>query len=388
MVRITALCAALWVALVMSASAGSALNPAQIDRYESAIAQDESGRTTLRLALSHGVPFRVFTLDEPARLVLDFREVDWSGLTAERFLGQGTGIDAVRFGAFQKGWSRLVADLNRPMIPEDVAMTVDEHSGSAVLQLFLVPSESAAFAAASGAPDTALWPRTDVVPPSLPIDDGRFVVAIDPGHGGIDPGAEREGLSEKLLVLDIAQELKELLHAEGDVAVVLTRDSDVFVSLDARVAIAHQAGADLFVSLHADALSEGGAHGATIYTLSEEASDTASAHLAARHNRADIIAGADLTGADDQVTRILLDLARQETEPRSRTLAQSFVDSMAEAGGPMNSRPLRKVFRCSNPLIFPRFLSRSAFCRANAIWRTCETRNGAVRLLLQWRVQS
>jgi N-acetylmuramoyl-L-alanine amidase len=175
--------------------------------------------------------------------------------------------------------------------------------------------------------------------------------------------------------------------------VVLTRDSDVFVSLDARVAIAHQAGADLFVSLHADALSEGGAHGATIYTLSEEASDTASAHLAARHNRADIIAGADLTGADDQVTRILLDLARQETEPRSRTLAQTFVDSMAEAGGPMNSRPLRKAgFSVLKSADIPSVLVEVGFLSSkrdlenlrNPEWRSAITAAMA-RAILNWR---
>jgi N-acetylmuramoyl-L-alanine amidase len=167
----------------------------------------------------------------------------------------------------------------------------------------------------------------------------------------------------------------------------------VFVSLDARVSIAHQVGADLFVSLHADALSEGGAHGATIYTLSEEASDTASAHLAARHNRADIIAGADLTGTDDEVARILLDLARQETEPRSRTLAKAFAESMAEAGGPMNSRPLRQAgFSVLKSADIPSVLVEVGFLSSkrdlenlrNPEWRSAMTAAMA-RAILDWR---
>ena len=104
---------------------------------------------------------------------------------------------------------------------------------------------------------------------------------------------------------------------------MLTRDDDIFVALETRVAIAHHQEADLFISLHADSLSEGGAKGATVYTLSDEASDAATEHLAARHNRADIIAGADLTGSDDQVAGVLLDLARQETEPRSASGASA-----------------------------------------------------------------
>jgi len=143
-------------------------------------------------------------------------------------------------------------------------------------------------------------------------------------------------------MLNFARDLRDALRRKG-VDVLLTRDEDIFVALEHRVAIAHQAEADLFISLHADSLSQGGASGATVYTLSDDASDVATEHLAARHDRSDIIAGADLTGSDDQVAGILLDLARQETEPRSDALAEILVDGMGAAGGPLNSRPLRRA---------------------------------------------
>ncbi len=328
----------------MLAAAQQTEGAARVDPVSSGIEQNWFGRSTLRLEMSRGVPFRVFTLDAPARLVLDFRGLTWEGVAPQDILGDVTGFDGVRFGAIQPGWSRLVADMTRPMLPDQVEMAVDPQTGRAVLQLELTSVEAADFARQSGAPQDASWPEMQRLNQGAPpVSDDRFVVVIDPGHGGIDPGAEREGLSEKVLMLDVALGLRDILDGVDDVDVVLTRESDIFVSLQSRVALAHRVGADLFVSLHADALSQGGARGATIYTLSQEASDTASAHLAARHNRADILAGADLSGSDDEVTRVLLDLARRETEPRSRSLAQAFARSMAAAGGPMNSRPLREA---------------------------------------------
>ncbi len=342
MIRIFFLCVTVWVATLSSSSAQVQAGAARVLLSESGVSEGWFGSTELQVTLSHGVPFRVFTLDEPARLVVDFQGLDWSDVAAEQFLGDDVGLPAVRFGTMQAGWSRLVADMSRPMLPQEIGMTIDESSGVARLKIDLEPVAPEEFLAEAGPPTGSHWPvLTDPVV-ATPQSDS-FVVAIDPGHGGIDPGAERGGVSEKALMLDVAFELRELLALQPDIEVVLTRESDIFVALERRVAIAHQVDADLFVSLHADALSEGGAHGATIYTLSEEASDAASAHLAARHNRSDIIAGIDLSGSDDQVTQVLLDLARQETDPRSAALAQSFVDSMSEAGGPMNRRPLRQA---------------------------------------------
>ena len=165
-----------------------------------------------------------------------------------------------------------------------------------------------------------------------------MVVVLDPGHGGIDPGAERDGLRESDLMLTFAFELREALRRAG-FEVVLTREEDVFVSLDARVRVARAAGADVFLSLHADALPDGGAAGATVYTLAEEASDAASAALAERHDRADLLAGVDLTGQDDLIARVLMSVARTETTPRSERLADALVARITERTGRMHRRP-------------------------------------------------
>lgn len=340
MIRVFALCAALLGAFATPSRGQDIPFFARVDAAESYVSKGRGGRVDIALHLTQGVPFRVFTLAAPDRLVLDFRDTDWSDVQEESLLDPDAEVTALRFGPFQPGWSRLVADLGQPMLPRNVDMRVDLATGQAVLALHLEPVAQEAFAAASGVPENVPWPSTPQIGVA-PVSDDRFVVVLDPGHGGIDPGAERDGLSEKELMLDFAFELRAYLLAREDVDVVLTREADVFVSLDTRVARAHQARGDLFVSLHADALSQGGAEGATVYLLSDEASDAATAHLAARHNRADVLAGVDLSGSDDVVTSLLLDLARRETEPRSKALAHAFIDSMAQSGGPMNSRPLR-----------------------------------------------
>lgn len=334
------------LALVLACAPGSAQEltaVAHVDARRSGIVDGWFGRTDVTIGLSQGVPFRVFLLDDPARLVVDFREADWTGVQSAALLPEPGRVAAVRFGAFQPGWSRLVADLAEPMLPTEIGMPVDQTSGRAQLQITLKATSAEDFATAAGVPVDPAWTRALTRPPgpdAAPND--RFTVVIDPGHGGIDPGAEQEDVAEKHLMLGFARTMQDVLRRRG-VEAVLTRDADVFVALEKRIAIAHQQQADVFISLHADNLPEGGAQGATVYILSDEASDAATEHLAARHNRADIIAGADLTGSDDQVAGILLDLARQETEPRALELARTLVDGMAAAGGPMNGRPLRRA---------------------------------------------
>ncbi|KIN77318.1 N-acetylmuramoyl-L-alanine amidase [Sulfitobacter mediterraneus] len=368
---------------------------ARVDPEQSKIEEGWFGKTSLTLGLSQGVPFRVFLLNDPARLVVDFREVDWTGLSGEDLLPEPGAISDIRFGSFQPGWSRLVADLAEPMIPDQIAMPVDQNSGTARLEIILKEVSQDRFAKAAGVAVDPSW--TMSLAPRKPMtkrDDGRFVVALDPGHGGIDPGAQTDGVDEKDLMLRFALSLSETLQRSG-VDVVLTRSEDVFVALETRVAIAHQAQADMFISLHADSLTQGGAKGATVYTLSDEASDAATAHLAARHNRADIIAGVDLTGSDDQVASILLDLARQETEPRSTALAQVLSKGMAAAGGPMNSRPLRRAgFSVLKSADIPSVLVEIGFLSSkrdlnnlrDPIWRAVMV-NAMADAILAWRDQ-
>ncbi len=325
-------------------AAGAAAQPfgglARVDMEGSRLSDARRG-LVLDLALSQGVPWRVFTLAAPERLVLDFREVDWRGVDGA-LLDMAERARAVRVGTFRPGWSRMVVDLAGPYAVETADMTLAEGTGAARLRIVLREVPEEAFAARSGAPDLPGWELGEGAG-SRPeaAEDGRFTVVIDPGHGGIDPGAEQSGLVEKDLMLTFARELKDVLMREGDVDVVLTREDDSFVSLERRVAIAHQVGAGLFLSLHADALSEGRAHGATVYTLSDSASDKASEALAERHERSDLLAGVDLTGADDVVADVLMDLARLETQPRAEQLARAIQLGLRENGLPLNSRPIR-----------------------------------------------
>ena len=334
-------CFAFW-ALSAQAQNFSAL--ARIDSATSAITNAGNDNVLVALQLSQGVPFRVFTLSRPDRLVIDFREVDWTGLDSKTLL-QSHKIVGVRFGGYRPGWSRLVAQMGQPMAVADVAMTIAPETEAANLSLLLRPVSRAVYDAAAGALFDPRWdlPPDTLDPPRRDKPSRRLVVMLDPGHGGIDPGAENRGIKEADLMLLLARELKDTLLRTGDFDVLLTREADVFVSLEDRVRLAHQRGADVFISLHADALAHGVAHGARIFTLSDAASDAASAALAERHDRLDILSGIDLNGADDVVTDVLLDLARLETAPRARALAQSVLAGIENATGDLYKLPLQQA---------------------------------------------
>ena len=317
---------------------------ARVDAQRSQIA-DRRGGAELVLQLSQGVPWRVYTLDAPARLVLDFREVQWDGLNAREF-DRSEAAAQVRFGGFRPGWSRMVVDLAAPLAVTRAEMRVAPDSGAARLTLLMSDVTPEEFAARAGAPSDPRWdlpaPSRPATTPPPPMGEGPVIVVLDPGHGGIDPGAEHEGMTEKDLMLTFARELRDVLRRAGGFEVVLTRDDDRFVSLERRVALAHEARAHVFLSLHADALSQGQAHGATVHVLDTEASDAATRLLAERHDRDDLLSGVDLEGQDDVVAGILMDLARQETRPRTERLAEALVGGMIEAGGPVNRRPIRR----------------------------------------------
>lgn len=300
----------------------------------------------LTLALSRAVPFRAFTLSEPNRLILDFREVSWGGLDKSAFTASGA-VTEVQAGRYQAGWSRIVFALSQPLSIETLGMQTIEDDGQAIVRARLSPTDQASFDGRTGAPPTEIWGEPVVTQTDVPITrqtgDRPFVVMLDPGHGGIDPGAEAGEMKEADLMLQFARALKEELLRAGGFEVHMTRDADVFVSLNRRVSMARAVRADLFLSLHADSLAEGEAHGATIYTLSEEASSAAAASLATRHDRADLLAGVDLNGHDDVVAGVLMDLARLETAPRSERLAQHLVAAIQAAGGQTHKRPHQRA---------------------------------------------
>ncbi len=302
--------------------------------------QAVAGGVDLLLTLSQPVPWRVRLLDQPARLVMDFREVDWNGIDAVP-LTKGA-VTGLRAGVFRPGWSRLVLDLSGPMV---VAQADMRTANGAQVHVVLRPASQAEFAVKAAEPEPPGWalPKAAALTPVPPRGHGPLIVVLDPGHGGIDPGAERDGTSEAKLMMVFARELKEVLLRDGGFKVVLTREEDVFVPLETRISIAHQAGAQVFIALHADALSEGEAVGATIYTLSKDASDAAAATLAERHDRDDLLAGIDLTAQDDLVATVLMDMARTETEPRTVRLAGALVTAIQGAAIKMHRHPLQEA---------------------------------------------
>jgi N-acetylmuramoyl-L-alanine amidase len=196
----------------------------------------------------------------------------------------------------------------------------------------------------AGAPVDQGWADLVISDPTqaAPVQkDGPLVVAIDAGHGGIDPGALRAGVREADVMLALAFDVAEAINRTGSMRAVLIRDADFFVPLEGRMTHARRVGADAFISLHADSLEEGGAHGASVYTLAADAIDGASTRMAERHERGDLLAGLDLTGQDDRIAGLLMDLARLETGPSGVRLADALVREMGRAGVRMNSRPRR-----------------------------------------------
>lgn len=330
--------ALLWLLMAMPLAAQDLVGLARLDVAQSGV-EDLGTGLEAKLYLSQPVPWRVFTLDGPPRLVMDFREIDWRGATRAGLLNADNATD-LRFGTLRPGWSRMEVDLAGPLGLDSAEMVVDDVTGTALVRVRVAPVSAEAFADASAPREDPDWMQGKVVAAAPAVTDGPLVVAIDPGHGGIDPGAVREGASEADLMLQLGLELAEAVARAGMVP-VLTRRDDSFVSVVDRSTIARNAGADVFLSLHADALTEENARGASIYTLSEEARDQASQRMAELHERGDLLPGSDLTAQDDTITAILMDLTRLETVPRSEKLADALVAGLRGKGARLNSRPRR-----------------------------------------------
>lgn len=293
--------------------------------------------TEIRIQHTQGVPFRIYTLDAPKRLIVEFNSVIFAGFE-EAMFSRSQSITGVRAGALKSGWSRMVFDLARPMLVERAGVTVAPETAQAELIIRLTKTNDDRFAADA---KKMVAKQTVVTTTGNTSNADQFVIVLDPGHGGIDPGAVAGDAQEADLMLSLAREIRDILRKSDGVQVHLTRDEDVFVSLEDRVSAAHALSADVFISLHADIVTDGQAFGTTVYTLSETASDEATAKLALRHDRGEILFGVDLRGADDEVSGILIDLARLETIPQSKELAGAVVDAVLMEFGRVNSRPIR-----------------------------------------------
>ncbi|MDR4307001.1 N-acetylmuramoyl-L-alanine amidase [Chelatococcus sambhunathii] len=303
------------------------------------LAGDEQ-RTRLVVDLTAAAPIKAFTLADPYRVVVDLPEVTFR--LPEKAGREGRGlINAYRFGVLAPGRSRIVVDVKRP-VAIDKAFVLDPVEGQpARLVLDLTPSDRRTFLQSSAAAEKAPDPETTAA--VAPPEEAAPLVVIDPGHGGVDPGAAGpDGASEKDIVLAFAKSLKQKIEATGRRA-VLTRDDDTFVSLPSRVKIAREANAALMISIHADTLSDPfGVRGATVYTLSDKASDKQAARLAEKENRADMFAGLDLAEEPEEVAGILVDLTMRETRSFTTQFAQGLVRELRQAAQ-LNKNPLRSA---------------------------------------------
>lgn len=298
------------------------------------------------LDLTDRVDFFVFQLPDPYRIVVDLPQVNFS-LPEDGHSRRVGAISGWRYGVFEPGTSRVVIDATAPMAVKSSFILPPSGSNGHRLVLDLVPTDRESFLASSNesvAKRVALRGPSLQAPPTGPVPDRpadpRRVIVIDPGHGGVDPGALGHEHHEKEIVLAAAKTLARRLEQTGRYKVVLTRDRDVFVRLRDRIAIARKAGADLFMSLHADSIDDKSLRGLSVYTLSETASDDEAAQLAATENKVDIIAGIDLSDQAPEVTDILIDLAQRRTKNLSARLASYVVEEM---GGvtPLLKRPHR-----------------------------------------------
>jgi N-acetylmuramoyl-L-alanine amidase len=330
----------------------------------------EPNLTRVELALSESAEYRIFALAEPNRIVIDMSEVAWKVKEGKKLQGRGL-VAALRYGLFKAGTSRIVLDLTGPAAVTDARILPADGKQPARLALDLRPTDSAAFKAAAqtilfasagasapggpatpaevapkdkapkladaslpgaktvdkgGAVTLQLAPKVEVIPAPEPAP--KPLIVIDPGHGGIDPGALGSNTMEKNITLSVAKQLRQQLLATGRFRVVLTRDKDVFVPLRDRFKIARDKGADLFISLHADSNPSGQARGASVYTLSDKASDTEAEALATKENKSDVIAGVDLSKENQTVTGILIDLAQRETINMSSRFASILVNDL------------------------------------------------------------
>ena len=297
------------------------------------------GGARLVLDLSADTPFRAFTLRDPDRAVVDLPSPVQAPELPTRRAGPVAGL---RAGAFDEGVWRLVLDLEAPMRIVAASVWLPSNGRGHRLVLDLAPLLAGDPAGASFGSLTPESSRPIVPVPRLPPDLARPTIVIDPGHGGVDPGAiGRSGVHEKTVVLEFTATLALRLAASGKYNIRLTRNDDRFLPLRKRVSIGQAARADLFISLHADSVARATARGASLYTLSKKGSDGLASELAVQENKTDLIAGLEFEG-DADVAGHLIDMQQRSATNRSVEFAKLLLSEL-EARVPLLRRPRRSA---------------------------------------------
>jgi N-acetylmuramoyl-L-alanine amidase len=281
----------------------------------------ERARTRFWLLLSASVPYQIFTLPDPYRVIIDMPDVAFQLPTGAGQQGAGL-IAAYRYGHFAPGKSRVVIDATGPVRVEAASIGAPGSNKTVRLGLDLVPTDPQAFLTrVPPRPKEAVAKREPAAAAGRAKADAKPQIVIDAGHGGVDPGAISGEVVEKDVVLSVARHLQAMLAGKGRYAVHLTRATDVYVSLDKRVGVSRDKACDLFISIHADTVGAGAGElaqnvrGATVYVLSDKASSREAQRLADKENASDVLAGVDGTAEEetDHVKGILIDLMRRET---------------------------------------------------------------------------
>jgi N-acetylmuramoyl-L-alanine amidase len=340
----------------VGAAEGQAPMPAAVSNFP--IASDvrlagDAKQTRFVLDLDKPVQHRAFVLADPYRVVIDIPQVSFQLPPGVGMAGRGL-IKAFRYGLVMPGGSRIVFDLTGPAKISNSYVLEAANGQPPRLVLELTEIDRTAFMQSLGdsrpEPRPAVGDAKAAAPPTGPAKpagppDNRPVIVIDPGHGGPDNGTQAGGSDfvEKNLVLTFALALRDRIEKSGKYRVVMTRNEDVFIALDERVRIARSQSAALLVSIHADALpkNEGDAQGATIYTLSEKASDAKAERLAEAENRSDSIAGVTISD-EPVVADILIDLAQRETRTFSNRFARVLMNEMKSTVR-MHQHPLKSA---------------------------------------------
>lgn len=339
--RVASLVVGLLLGAAVLAPAGAGAQTAQrVTALDARLAGDAS-RTRLVIDLNRKIEARAYTIADPNRVVIDLPEVSFDLPVGAGKQSRGL-ISAFRYGQFAQGKARIVIDLREPVRIDKTFVLAAVDDQPARLVIDLVRTDKASFLKNALVPER---PQA-AAPKALPKQplDARPVIVLDPGHGGPDVGAQaKTGDEEKEVVLEVAKKLREQLLRTGRYRVVMTRDDDYFVPLDERVAIARANAAALFISIHADSLSKGTgeASGATIYTLSERASDSEAQLLADKENDSDKLAGY-LSQQPDDIANILFDLAQRNTKNHSALFARTLVGSLKNAAR-LHKSPLRSA---------------------------------------------
>lgn len=342
--------------LLMAISLGATLfstfaaAAAELTAKAARIAGDEA-RTRIVIDFDAKPEFSVHYLEGPDRIVVDIAASVNFTFPPHDLEPRGI-YERIRYGAMSAGRTRLVLTSKRPagLDVADVRQNEDGAGWRLVLDGTIVTVEQYAALKKQGAWNVAQAAAVPTVPlmSPPPTADGVFTVAVDAGHGGIDTGAITAGkdpVYEKNITLNFAEALARELNGRPGIKAFLTRDSDVFLSLGERVQIARARGANLFISLHADTLREKSIRGATVYTISDRASDKLADELAKRENTSDEVAGVEVKKEPSAVNDILIDLTRRETQAFSISLANSIVHSFEGEIGLINNPHRSAGFR-------------------------------------------